>query len=43
MERMAKESGRTVHGSAAEPWKWQGGEVFLVDGTGFTMQDTPEN
>jgi hypothetical protein len=43
MERMAKEIGRKVHDSAADSWKWHGREVFLADGTGFTMPDTEEN
>jgi hypothetical protein len=43
MERMAKEIGRKVHNSAADAWKWRGREVFLADGTGFTMPDTQEN
>ena len=41
MTRMAKEIGRQVHDSASESWNWHGREVFLVDGTGFSMQDTP--
>ena len=40
---MAKEIGRQIHGSADNAWKWRGRDVFLADGTGFTMQDTPEN
>jgi Transposase DDE domain len=43
MTRMAKEIGRNVHDSADRSWKWRGREVFLADGTGFTMPDTPEN
>jgi len=43
MERMAKEIGRQVHNTADDSWNWRGREVFLADGTGFTMQDTPEN
>lgn len=43
MPRMAKEIGRKVHDSAADCWKWRGREVFLADGTGFTMPDTQEN
>ncbi len=43
MERMAKEIGHKVHGSADGSWNWRGREVFLVDGTGFSMPDTPEN
>ena len=43
MQRMAKEIGRKVHDSADDSWSWRGREVFLVDGTGLTMADTPEN
>src|SRR6202163_2777424 len=43
MERMAKEIGRKVHDSADGSWNWRGREVFLVDGTGFSMPDTAEN
>ncbi len=43
MVRMAKEIGRKVHDSAAEPWNWRGRQVFLVDGSGFSMPDTAEN
>lgn len=43
MERMAKEIGRRVHDSADGSWNWHSREVFLVDGTGFSMPDTQEN
>jgi Transposase DDE domain len=43
MIRMAKEIGRKVHDSANGSWNWRGREVFLADGTGFSMQDTQEN
>ena len=43
MMRMAKEVGRNVHNSAQDSWHWRGREVFLVDGTGLSMPDTPEN
>ncbi len=43
MSRMAKEIGRNVHDSAADSWHWRGREVFLADGTGLSMPDTPEN
>jgi hypothetical protein len=41
--RMAKEIGRKVHASADGSWNWRSREVFLVDGTGLSMPDTPEN
>jgi len=43
MIRMAKEIGHRVHQSGDCSWDWRGRKVFLADGTGFTMQDTPEN
>lgn len=43
MVRLAKEIGRQVHDSAHNAWKWNGRDVFLADGTGFSMPDTPEN
>jgi hypothetical protein len=43
MERMAKEIGRKIHDSADGSWNWRGRQVFLADGTGITMPDTPEN
>ncbi|MBC7817150.1 MAG: IS4 family transposase [Planctomycetaceae bacterium] len=43
MQRLAKEVGRKVHNSAQDSWHWRGREVFLADGTGLSMPDTPEN
>ena len=43
MMRMAKEVGRIVHDNAADAWHWRGREVFLADGTGLSMPETPEN
>ncbi len=43
MERMAKEIGQRVHGNADDSWNWRGREVFLADGTCFSMPDTAEN
>ncbi len=43
MQRMSKEIGRKVHDSADGAWNWRGRQVFLADGTGFSMQDTTEN
>jgi len=42
MVRMAKEIGANVHDSAENAWHWRGREVFLADGTGLSMPDTPE-
>ena len=43
MKRLAKEIGRSVHDSAQDAWHWRGRDVFMVDGTGLSMPDTPEN
>lgn len=43
MTRMAKEIGWKVHRSGCDEWNWRGREVFLADGTGLSMPDTPEN
>lgn len=43
MKRLAKEIGRDVHNRAENAWHWRGREVFLADGTGLSMPDTPEN
>jgi hypothetical protein len=43
MARMAKEIGRKVHDQADASWNWRGREVFLADGTTFSMPDTKEN
>ncbi len=43
MARMAKEIGRKVHDKADTSWNWRGREVFLADGTTFSMPDTQEN
>jgi len=43
MSRMAREIGQRVHGSAPETALWNGREVFLVDGTGLSLPDSPKN
>ncbi len=43
MVRMAKEIGSKVHDTAPVAWNWRGRQVFLADGTGFSMPDTAEN
>ena len=43
MQRMAKEIGERIHRKADGSWNWNGREVFLVDGTTFSMPDTKEN
>jgi DDE family transposase len=43
MIRMAREVGHTVHAAAQDDWHWNGRRVFIADGTGLSMPDTPEN
>jgi hypothetical protein len=43
LKRMAREIGRKVHDSADDAWLWNGRQVFMADGTGLSMPDTPEN
>ena len=40
---LARHSGRCVAAHAAEPWRWRGRAVRLVDGTTVVMPDTPAN
>jgi IS4 transposase len=40
---LARHSGRRVAAHAAEPWRWRGRAVRLVDGTTVVMPDTPAN
>jgi len=43
MTRMAKETGRKIHASRSTEWDWRGRQVYLADGTTFSMPDTHEN
>lgn len=43
MRRLAKEIGRGVQENADPAWHWHGRPVYIADGTGFSMPDTPEN
>ena len=40
---LARETGRLLSEKALEQWLWRGRAVKLVDGTGISMPDTPEN
>jgi len=40
---LARETGRLLSQKALAPWLWRGRSVKLVDGTGISMPDTPEN
>ena len=41
--RLLRETGRQVDEAAPREWRWQGHRVLDVDGSTFTMPDTPEN
>ena len=40
---LTRETGRLLSEKALEQWLWRGRTVKLVDGTGISMPDTPEN
>ena len=40
---LARETGRLLSQKARPQWLWRGRAVKLVDGTGLSMPDTPEN
>lgn len=40
---LTRETGRLHNEKALTPWLWRGRSVKLVDGTGISMPDTPEN
>ena len=40
---LTRETGRLLSRKALAPWQWRGRAVKLVDGTGLSMPDTPEN
>ena len=40
---LARQTGRLLSQKALAPWLWRGRAVKLVDGTGLSMPDTPEN
>lgn len=40
---LVHETGRLVSANARARWRWHGRTVKLVDGTGISMPDTPEN
>lgn len=43
VKALTLESGRQLHERALQGWRWRGRRVKLLDGTGFSMPDTPEN
>ena len=40
---LARQTGRLLSQKARAPWLWRGRAVKLVDGTGLSMPDTPQN
>jgi hypothetical protein len=40
---LARKTGQLLSRKALRPWQWRGRAVKLVDGTGLSMPDTPEN
>ena len=40
---LTRQTGRLLSEKALAPWRWRGRTVKLVDGTGLSMPDTPEN
>jgi len=40
---LTRETGRLLSARAQAGWRWRGRAVKLVDGTGISMPDTPEN
>lgn len=40
---LTRQTGRLLSAKALRPWQWRGRAVKLVDGTGLSMPDTPEN
>jgi len=43
VQALTRESGRLLSTRARPGWRWRGRPVKLVDGTGISMPDTPEN
>jgi hypothetical protein len=41
--RLMRQTGRAVDEAAPRAWRWHGHRVLDVDGSTFTMPDTPEN
>lgn len=43
VQALTGESGRQLSARALQGWRWRGRTVKLLDGTGFSMPDTPDN
>lgn len=42
-QALTRETGRLLCGRSKDSWRWRGRAVKLLDGTSFSMPDTPEN
>jgi hypothetical protein len=42
-QRLSRELASDCDARVPNEWRWQGRRTFLVDGTTFSMPDTPEN
>jgi len=43
LRSLARQTATELQAAAAEPWKWNGRNVFIADGTHVSMPDTAEN
>jgi hypothetical protein len=43
VQALTRASGRSLSAQALPAWRWRGRTVKLLDGTGFSMPDTPRN
>lgn len=43
VQALARHTGQQLSEQAVEGWRWRGRSVKLLDGTGISMPDTPEN
>ena len=43
LSTLATRTAEELQTSAGDQWKWNGGSVFIVDGSSVSMPDTPEN
>ncbi len=43
LRTLARRTAQELQATAAEPWRWNGRDVFIADGSHVSMPDTPEN
>jgi hypothetical protein len=43
LRTLARRTAEELQAAATQPWKWNGREVLIADGTHVSMPDTPEN